>query len=120
MPNLNAALGLAQLEQLNGFLEKKRILAKQYIDWFKLKSTIQFVSERRDNTSNYWINAVVLENKEQRDLFLKTTNENGVMTRPIWALMNNLEMFEHCEKGDLTQAQWLEDRVVNIPSSVIL
>lgn len=120
MPNLNAALGLAQLEQLNGFLEKKRALAEQYSEWFKLNPSIQFVSEQKDNTTNYWINAVLLENKEQRDLFLKTTNENGVMTRPIWTLMNNLEMFEHCEKGDLTHAQWLEDRVVNIPSSVIV
>lgn len=119
MPNLNAALGLAQLEQLNGFLEKKRTLAKQYKSWFQENSSIQFVSELEDNTSNYWINAIVLENREERDLFLKESNENGVMTRPIWALMNRLEMFKDCEKGDLSQAQWLEDRVVNIPSSVI-
>lgn len=119
MPNLNAALGLAQLEQLNGFLEKKRALAQQYKLWFQENSSIQFVSELEDNTSNYWINAIVLENREERDLFLKESNENGVMTRPIWALMNRLEMFKDCEKGDLSQAQWLEDRVVNIPSSVI-
>ncbi|MGB0868631.1 MAG: LegC family aminotransferase [Flavobacteriales bacterium] len=119
MPNLNAALGLAQLEQLDTFLEKKRVLAKKYAQFFEAFDDIQFIDELIDNRTNYWLNAVLLKNKEERDLFLKETNESGVMTRPIWALMNHLEMFKDCEKGNLTNAEWLEERVVNIPSSVI-
>ena len=119
MPNLNAALGLAQLEQLDQFLEFKRQLADEYNTFFDSYSDVDFVQERPENKTNYWINAVVLENREQRDLFLKQTNEAGVMTRPIWTLMNRLDMFKDCEKGNLPNAEWLEDRVVNIPSSVI-
>ncbi len=117
MPNLNAALGLAQLEQIDSFLENKRDTAVQYAHFFQ-KNGIAFFSERESETSNYWLNAIILENREQRDAFLKESNENGVMTRPIWQLMNKLPMFKNCPKGNLNNAEWLEDRVVNIPSSV--
>lgn len=117
MPNLNAAVGVAQLEQLNLFLENKRKTAKLYQEFFSSLS-IPFFTERENEKCNFWLNAIVLENKEQREDFLKETNANGVMTRPIWRLMNQLPMFVNCFKGDLTNAQWLEDRVVNIPSSV--
>lgn len=117
MPNLNAAVGMAQLEQLNFFLENKRKTAKLYQEFFA-SLNISFFTERENEKCNFWLNAIVLENKQQREDFLKETNANGVMTRPIWCLMNKLPMFAGCFKGDLSNAQWLEDRVVNIPSSV--
>ncbi len=119
LPNLNAALLVAQLEQVNGFLANKRALAKIYEDFFA-SLDIAFIKEPKDSKANYWLNAIMLGNKEQRDLFLEYTNSNGVMTRPIWALMNKLEMFKVCQCGDLSQSLWLEERVVNIPSSVRL
>ncbi len=117
MPNINAALGLAQLEQMEEFLQNKRETALQYLEFCK-KNSINFFVERENEQSNYWLNAIILDNKEQRDTFLKESNENGVMTRPIWQLMNKLPMFKDCPKGNLSNAEWLEDRVINIPSSV--
>ena len=119
MPNLNAALIVAQLEQLEGFLKSKRFLAKSYEDFFN-GSNIQFVSEPENSKSNYWLNSIILKDKIQRNLFLDETNSQSVMTRPIWTLMNKLPMFKEAQCGDLTNAEWLEERVVNIPSSVIL
>jgi len=119
MPNLNAALIVAQLEHLNGFLKSKRLLAKSYEDFFN-GSDIQFVLEPENVKSNYWLNSIVLKDKGQRNLFLDETNSQGIMTRPIWTLMNKLVMFDEAQCGNLTNAEWLEERVVNIPSSVIL
>ena len=119
LPNLNAALGCAQMETLNAILKNKRELADRYSDFF-VKQNINFVRESQDAKVNYWLNAILLKDKEQRDLFLKETNENGVMTRPIWTLMNKLDMFKECQKTDLSNALWLEERVVNIPSGVRL
>ena len=119
MPNLNAALIVAQLEQLDGFLKSKRSLAKLYKDFFK-NSDIHFVTDPENAKSNYWLNSIILKNKDQRNLFLDETNSQGIMTRPIWVLMNKLPMFEKAQCGDLTNAKWLEERVVNIPSSVVL
>lgn len=118
LPNLNAALGCAQLEQLESFIASKRALAARYAEHFA-GSEIQFVTEPDGCRSNYWLNAVICANREQRDMLLKATNDKGVMTRPIWALMNRLPVYAHCRKGDLTQAEWLEARVVNLPSSVL-
>ncbi|MXV38995.1 LegC family aminotransferase [Flavobacteriaceae bacterium Ap0902] len=118
MPNINAALACAQLEQLDTILEGKRKLANKYTEFFKDKN-IKYITEPENSTSNYWLNAVLLENREQRDLFLKETNENGVMTRPIWDLMSTLPMFKDCQNDGLKNSQWLEERVVNIPSSYI-
>ena len=118
MPNLNAALGLAQLEQLPYFLENKRKLAKQYNDFLK-KINISFFEERDSETCNYWLNAIILKNKEERDAFLKETNDAGVMTRPIWKLMTHLPMYNDAMHDELENALWLEERVVNIPSSVM-
>ena len=117
MPNLNAALLVAQLESLDVFLENKRELALLYNDYF-VANSIAFVTEPDESQSNYWLNAVVLKDKAERDIFLSETNAEGVMTRPIWTLMNKLEMFEDAQCGNLDNAMWLEDRVVNIPSSV--
>lgn len=120
MPNLNAAIGLAQLEQLDTFLSSKQKIAQAYKTFFSTSdSTLSYITEPVKCKSNYWLNAVLLENREERDNFLTFTNENGVMTRPIWELMNRLPMFKHCQCGDLSNAEWLADRVVNIPSSVM-
>ena len=119
MPNLNAALMVAQLEQLDGFLKSKRSLAKIYKKFFQ-NGDIHFVIDPENAKSNYWLNSIILKSKDQRDLFLDETNSQGIMTRPIWVLMNKLPMFEKAQCGDLTNSEWLEDRVVNIPSSAIL
>jgi aminotransferase in exopolysaccharide biosynthesis len=117
LPNVNAALGCAQLEQLEIFIAAKRELAAGYKNLLK-NSDLQFVNEPDGCRSNYWLNAVICDNRAQRDALLKATNDRGVMTRPIWALMNRLPIYAHCRKGDLTNAEWLEARVVNLPSGV--
>ncbi|RZK11047.1 MAG: LegC family aminotransferase [Flavobacterium sp.] len=117
MPNLNAALACAQLEQLNGFLENKRNLALEYKSFFD-KNGINFRTETPETKANYWLMCVELENKKDRDLFLKQTNEAKVMTRPIWQLMFRLPMYENCQKDSQINALFLEERIVNIPSSV--
>jgi len=119
LTNLAAALGVAQMEQLPGFIEAKRKLAKKYQQFFENIPEIQFISEPENAQSNYWLNAILLKDRQARDEFLEFTNSNGVMTRPVWELMNRLPMFKDCQTGDLSNAEWLADRVVNIPSSVI-
>ena len=118
LPNLNSALGCAQLEMLPAFLERKRALADNYAEHFKQQGLI-FCTERPDRKANYWLNTLVLDSLEERNTFLKETNEKGVMTRPIWKLMNKTEMFRQAQRANLENAEWLESRVVNIPSSVI-
>jgi aminotransferase in exopolysaccharide biosynthesis len=117
MPNINAALGVAQLENLNFYLERKRLLATIYKNFFESQS-ISFFSEPENCISNYWLNVIIFESEDERDLFLKESNSQGVMTRPVWRLMNRLNMFENCQKGSLVISAWLEQRVVNIPSSI--
>jgi dTDP-4-amino-4,6-dideoxygalactose transaminase len=120
MPNINAALGLAQLEYLEDMLTSKRKIANAYKEYFSnsaLASTFNFFTEPENSTSNYWLNILILKDRQEKDAFLKFTNENSVMTRPIWELMNRLPMFKDCQKGELSNAEWLVDRVVNIPSS---
>ena len=119
LPNINAALLVAQLEQLNDFLTAKRKLALKYKEFYS-KNDITFIEEAKNSKSNYWLQAILLKDKKQRDEFLEFTNKNAVMTRPIWRLMNELEMFKDCQKDDLKNAKYLEEKVVNIPSSVIL
>jgi aminotransferase in exopolysaccharide biosynthesis len=118
MPNLNAALLLAQLEQLDNFLKNKRELASLYEEFFKSYSNIRFIKEPQNSKSNYWLHAIELQDSDARDKFLEYTNKNKVMTRPVWKLMNELEMFKDCQCGSLDNAQYLEERVVNIPSGV--
>ncbi len=119
MPNLNAALLVAQLENLEKYLENKRELSMAYQSFFA-ENDIEFMTEPSESQSNYWLNAVVLKDRAQRNQFLEETNAKGVMTRPIWTLMNRLEMFKDAQCGNLQNSTWLEDRVVNIPSSVRL
>lgn len=120
MPNINAALGCAQLENLDKYIASKRAVAAEYIEHFKNVEGIDFFVEPENTFSNYWLSAVVLKDKESQLDFLQQTNDNGVMTRPIWELMNRLPMFENCENDGLANTIWFADRVVNIPSSVRL
>ena len=120
MPNLNAALLVAQLEKLNDFIGSKRELSLKYKEFFSKFDDIDFMQEPEDSISNYWLQAVIVKDVENRDKFLDYTNKNGVMTRPIWNLMNELEMFKDCQSTDLQNSKYLEQRVVNIPSSVRL
>lgn len=120
MPNLNAALLVAQLEQLDGFIKSKRELALKYEEFFKYDKTIDFVMEPSDCKSNYWLQSIIVKDVLKRDEFLDYTNKNGIMTRPIWKLMNELEMFKDCQCGTLHNAKYLEERVVNLTSSVII
>lgn len=117
MPNINASLGCAQMERLEDFLGEKRRVANQWRSFFKNKNTL-FVNAIDGNKANHWLNAIVLDSKIERDKFLEITNENGIMTRPVWRLMNQLDMFKHCYADDLQNSYWLQDRIVNIPSSV--
>jgi len=119
LTNLAAALGVAQMENIDIFIDKQRALAQEYSRFFQ-DTDIEFIEEPHEAKSNYWLNAVILKDRKTRDAFLKYTNDNGVMTRSIWRLMNKLEMFKDAECGDISNAEWLEDRVVNISSSVIL
>jgi dTDP-4-amino-4,6-dideoxygalactose transaminase len=117
MPNLNAALACAQLEQLDSFLNNKRELAIAYQSFFA-NSGFKFRTENPNTKANYWLMCVELENQQERDLFLRETNANKVMTRPIWQLMYRLPMYASCQRDEQLNAAFLEERIVNIPSSV--
>ena len=118
MPNINAALGCAQLEHLDEYIADKRTTAAAYADYFKHVDGIEFFTEPENCFSNYWLNVVILPDHDKQLEFLQETNDNGVMTRPIWELMNRLPMFEHCQHDSLDNTIFFADRVVNIPSSV--
>lgn len=117
MPNLNAALGCAQMAQLPSFLSAKRKVADHYISLCN-QLDIAVVHEPKGARSNYWLNAIMLTDKEIRDSFLRETNDAGIMTRPIWCLMIDLPMYADCQHDGLSVSRWLEQRVVNLPSSV--
>jgi len=119
MPNLNAALLCAQLEQLDSFVRNKRETAKAY-QAFCDSNQINFIAEPEHAVSNYWLNAITLKNKEEQTAFLEYANAKGVMTRPVWTLLNELTMFEACFAMPLENSKWLAERLVNIPSSVRL
>lgn len=119
LTNVNAALGCAQMEQLDYLLGLKRQLAEQYREFFS-GSDLEFFTEPEHCRSNYWLNAVLTKDRTQRDELLEYTNKNGVMTRPVWELMNRLPMFTHCQTDGLANSAWLANRIVNIPSSAII
>lgn len=119
MPNINAALGCAQLEEINTILSSKLKVAEIYKDYFA-KTSLKYFEAIKGTRPNNWLHAIITHDKSERDQLLKYTNENGVMTRPIWTLMNKLEMYKDCYKGDLANSEWLEERVVNIPSGYIV
>lgn len=116
LPNLNAAMACAQMEVLNDFLKSKRDLAKKYSEFFGTLG-IQFIDEPKEANSNFWLNAILLENRQDRDAFLKHSNDRNVMTRPVWALMPDLKMFEDCIITDISNARDVSNRLVNLPSS---
>lgn len=118
LPNLNAALGCAQIERLPEMLAIKAQIADRYGKVTDRFDDIELVKPRKGTTTNHWLNSVLLENREERDAFLEYTNSQGVMTRPVWKLMHRLEMFAHCHHDGLEISSWLEDRLVNLPSSV--
>lgn len=120
MPNINAALGCAQFENLDRFIEDKRNTAHEYAEFFKNIEGIKFFTEPEGCRSNYWLNVIILENKDKQQEFLKETNDAGVQTRPVWELMPRLSMFKDCETDGIKNAIWLADRIVNIPSGVRL
>ncbi len=116
MPNLNAALACAQLEQLDKLLVNKRQLATEYASFFATQG-INFRQELENTKANYWLMCIEFEDKAERDLFLKFSNENNVMSRPIWQLMHRLPMYQNCQRDEQKNALFLEERIVNIPSS---
>lgn len=119
MPNINAALGCAQLEQLNDFLKNKRETASQYRKFFAdYSDDIKFVAEPVNCRSNYWLNAILLKDQAAQQAFLEYSNDHKVMTRPVWQLMNRLPMFQGCECSTLDTAENIAQRLVNIPSGV--
>jgi dTDP-4-amino-4,6-dideoxygalactose transaminase len=132
MPNINAALGLAQLELLPKFLQSKRKIAQSYKEFFStnpakgrqaitksINQPILFVDEPSHTQSNFWLNCILLNSKQERDAFLKFSNDNGVMTRPAWTLMNELPMFASCQTDEIKNAKDIADRLVNLPSSAM-
>jgi perosamine synthetase len=116
MPNINAALACAQLEQIEDFIKNKRQLSSAYELFFVNKET-KFITEPKGARSNYWLNAILLENLHERNLALTFLNDSGIMARPCWQLMHRLTMFQDCIKDDQCNAEWIFDRLINIPSS---
>ncbi|HDZ9496654.1 TPA: LegC family aminotransferase [Vibrio cholerae] len=118
MPNLNAALGCAQMEVLERYLAQKRQLAHEYQAFFA-GSDVTFVVEPEYAQSNYWLNAIICADAQQRNELLEQTNAAGVMTRPIWQLMHRLPMFEQALRGDLTHSEFIEAHLINLPSTPV-
>ena len=105
------------MECFAGVLENKRTTAQMYEQFFQ-KVGVPFVAEPADARSNYWLNAIVLKDKKEQERFLSYATEKGVQARPVWKLMSKLAMYSHCQRAPLETAEWMEERLVNIPSSV--
>ena len=120
MPNVNAAIGCAQIEKIEHILSNKRETSTSYLNFFEGQKDIEFFKEPKDCQSNYWLNVILLKDKNAQQEFLQFSNDHGVMTRPVWQLMNKLPMFSDCQTDELENTKWFEDSVVNIPSSVRL
>lgn len=122
LPNINAALGCAQMEQLPGFLANKRALAAKYEQAFAGIPGVRFFKEAEFAASNYWLNVILLADDlaPERDAILETLHQNGFLARPAWMLMHKLPMYAHCPRADLSTAEYLERSLINLPSSVFL
>ncbi len=118
LPNINAAIGCAQMENLTEILIKKEELFNKYSQFFSQTEYNYFISSS-DCQPNYWLNTILVDNKTKRDRFLIKTNESGIMTRPAWTLLNNLDIYKNSETFKLSNSEWLENRLINIPSSII-
>ena len=119
LPNLNAALGVAQMEMLESYLDNKRSTARKYQDWGNHHG-MHFVKEPKDTRSNYWLNVAVTEDQKQRDYMIEFTNKNNIMTRPVWTPMHKLAINNDSQKKSMKNTEWLFDRLVNVPSSVVM
>lgn len=117
MPNINAAVGCAQMEFLGRFIENKRKTAKEYFDFFSARQ-LKMLWEPEDSISNFWLSAVILSNIEERNEMLTMLNDSGIQARPVWNLMNTLEMYKDCYTSDIKVSTDLATRIVNLPSSV--
>lgn len=122
LPNINAALGCAQLEQLPAFLDSKRGLYERYAAAFRDVPHVRLMKEPAGTRSNYWLQALLLDESvaDQRDAILAATNDAGLMTRPAWTLMHRLAPFANCPRMELPVAESLERRLINVPSSAFL
>lgn len=118
LPNLNAALGLAQMENLKFFIKSKRQVAKNYND-FAMSHSLRLLEEPKDCISNFWLNAVIFKDRSERDAFLAASNEAGVMTRPLWSLISDLPIHQNAIKNNLDNSEYFRDRLVNLPSGVV-
>lgn len=118
MPNLNAALGCAQMTRISSFLASKRIIAKEYREFFK-ESDYIFIDEPENCSSNFWLNAILCEDLLVRNEFLKEQNKSGIMCRPVWQLMHRLPMYRNCVRDSLSVSEDIADRLVNLPSSPV-
>ena len=119
MPNLNAALGCAQLEKMPTFIQQKRDLTKHYEQWLSNLEGVHLFKEPTNTKSNYWLQTILLDEQINRDEVLSFLNEQGVMSRPIWTPMHHLAIYKNCPKSDLSVTEQLNRRVVNIPSTPI-
>ena len=119
LPNLNAALGLAQMELLPKILKSKRIISEKYSYWGK-KNGIEFIKDKNYTKSNFWLNTALTNSLSERNKMLESTNKNGVTTRPVWTPMHKMTIYQKFKKIDLSNTEWLYDRLVNVPSSPIL
>jgi len=119
LPNLNAALGVAQMEVLPDYIKRKRCIAKKYHQWGH-ENRLEFVKEPVNTKANYWLNTVIMHDMEQRDAMLEITNNKGVMTRPAWISMHKLAINQDCQKCEMSNTEWLANRLINVPSSVSL
>jgi len=117
MPSLNAAVGLAQLEYFDQILENKRETARLYKEFFDTIG-VRFITEPNNARSNYWLNAILFDDQKQRDEFLEYSNDNGIQTRPAWTLLHTLPPYQHCQRMETPNAEYIADRLVNIPSSI--
>jgi len=117
LPNLNAALGCAQIENLESMLAVKQKIHLLYVELFK-KMNVSMVKPLQISRGNNWLNAIILQDKKERDMFLTYTNDRGITTRPVWRLISETEMYKKYQRDDLENSYWLQDRIVNIPSSV--
>lgn len=117
LPNLNAALGVAQIERLPMFLANKRETALKYENFCSLHQ-MSFLKEDKFSKANYWLNALILKDRSERDRFLAETNNHGIMTRPLWSLISDLDIYKHAIRGNMENSEYFRDRLVNIPSGV--
>ena len=117
LSNINAALGIAQMEQLEQFVKYKRDLATKYQNWGK-ENGVNFIQEPKNTNSNYWLNTILTETSEEKNALLLNINKMNVMVRPAWKPMHMLKIYENCQKNSLENTEFLYERIVNVPSSV--